>query len=80
MPIPAAKHQVQFPTLNQENSGEDPRYVPTGGFYTEFPKLNIKEPARTFNANMQMAMRRANRTVPQDAMTKDIHSYYWERV
>ena len=75
-----AKRQVQLPTLSQKPTGGSPIYPPTGGFYSNFGKLNLIEPVRTWNANTQLAKRRALGTIPMNAMTKDVHSYMWERI
>lgn len=72
MPIPV--HSMLLPDLNKEKSSITPR-APTGGFYS-LQKLVLREPLATFNMNLFVSLNRANRTVPQNAMTPDIYRKY----
>lgn len=74
--VAQAPHSLQLPTLNQKKSG-DALHPPIGGFYTTLERLNISEPLRTFQMNEQAAQKRALGTIPENAMTPDIHSAFW---
>lgn len=69
-----SKMSIKFPDFTNPNP--DAIHPPVGGFYT-MQRLSVKEPAWTFSANALAAKQRAVFTVPQDAMTPDIHSEFW---
>lgn len=70
---------IQFPGMRKgrKNPKHDPRIAPTGGYYT-LQNLTFSQPLSALINNYYVGSRRAEGTVPQDAMTEDIHSYWWK--
>jgi hypothetical protein len=54
-----------------------PVVAPTGGFFSGLQDVEITTPSRAFINNNQQAQMRAVGTIPQDAMTPDVHSQFW---
>jgi hypothetical protein len=71
--------QVSYPGLakNRKNPKHDPTIAPTGGYYS-LQNLGFTQPLSALVNNYYVASKRATGTVPENAMTPDIHSYWWD--
>lgn len=69
---------VQFPMIGSRpmRQATNPVHPPIGGFFT-LQNLTLQEPSRAFTNNLFVAENRAKGTVPENAMTPDVHSYFW---
>lgn len=74
-----APMQLSYPGLskNRKNPKSDPTIAPTGGYYT-LQNLSFSQPLSALINNYYVAENRAKRAVPEEAMTPDIHSYWWD--
>jgi hypothetical protein len=72
--------QMSVPSLKTGTSNQrqiSPVIAPTGGFFSGLRDVTIAVPTRAFINNNMMAQQRAVGTVPENAMTPDVHSQFW---
>jgi hypothetical protein len=71
--------QVAYPGLskNRKNPKHNPTIAPTGGYYT-LQNLTFTQPLSALVNNYYVSSKRATGTIPEEAMTQDVHSYWWD--